>query len=376
MLIQCTKKLLDELGIKAPPLQKGEGLFSWHANLFYYNRRKTMVMVNDSNRYVIVLHGLKKRDFEHLDELIPAAIKSVFQDECIDEAIIDEYLRRAGEVVFTRTTDKSSISRVVKAGENVSFYSRGLAGGDIIQGELSRRISRLLIGTGQGGTDYTFPHLDLMEDLEELRGGPVVKCRAAVMKVRLDLDNFDVWRQLVIPLNFTFGRLHDVLQIAFGWRDYHLHEFFIYGEKGPVDWYYINHPAFHKEGYKPVLNLVCAEEDLKTSSATEQRLDRVVRLAEVPFKIAKYNYDFGDDWQHYIVVEKVIDDHVVNHPVCLDGSGDAPPEDVGGEMGYALFVKAMADKNHPEHENCREWIGGLNLDKFDLAEVNRRFLFV
>src|SRR5699024_8237482 len=79
MLIQCTKKLLDQLKIKpqAPPEIEEEKLFSWHANLLTINRRKAVVLVNDSNRYVIVLYGLLARNFKKLDELIFEAIRTI-----------------------------------------------------------------------------------------------------------------------------------------------------------------------------------------------------------------------------------------------------------------------------------------------------------
>lgn len=64
MLIQCTKKLLDELNIKPASALEEEPLFSWHANLMMLSHRKTVVLVNDKNRYVVVLHGLKAKDFK------------------------------------------------------------------------------------------------------------------------------------------------------------------------------------------------------------------------------------------------------------------------------------------------------------------------
>jgi len=89
MLIQCTKKLLDELNIK-PATSADEGpIFSWHANLITVKRRKAVVLVNDKNRYVIILHGLKAKDFKKLDEHIIQAIRETFQDECIKDEIIE-----------------------------------------------------------------------------------------------------------------------------------------------------------------------------------------------------------------------------------------------------------------------------------------------
>lgn len=57
-----------------------------------------------------------------------------------------------------------------------------------------------------------------------------------------------------------------------------------------------------------------------------------------------YTYDLGDNWEHEIVLEKVIDDYDANHPICL-----------GGESGYEEFLKIMADPTHTEYEHMIRW---------------------
>src|SRR5919108_5111185 len=59
-------------------------------------------------------------------------------------------------------------------------------------------------------------------------------------------------------------------------------------------------------------------------------------------------------------------------PVCLTGKRACPPEDCGGIWGYAGFLEAMHDPQHPEHEEMLEWAGGeFDPEAFDLDEVNR-----
>ncbi len=86
-----------------------------------------------------------------------------------------------------------------------------------------------------------------------------------------------------------------------------------------------------------------------------------------------YEYDFGDDWQHELLVEKIHPAEKGTHyPICLEGAGACPPEDVGGVPGYAEFLKAMSDPNHPEHQDYRDWIGGpFDSQKFDHKKVNQ-----
>jgi hypothetical protein len=63
----------------------------------------------------------------------------------------------------------------------------------------------------------------------------------------------------------------------------------------------------------------------------------------------------------------------MRHPICLDGARACPPEDVGGFPGYSVFLEAICDPNHEEHEQYMEWIGGaFDPGFFDLDEVNRK----
>ena len=149
MLIQCTKKLLDELDIKPEWQGDEESLFSWHANLITVNRRKTVVIVNDKNRYVIVLHGLKAKDFKKLDTSIEQAIRETFQQECIKDEIIEQFIQRAKEINFTKTKDRTSVARMNKACEEIYFNEDLLTGDSLIQSNLSIRVSHYLVGHGK-----------------------------------------------------------------------------------------------------------------------------------------------------------------------------------------------------------------------------------
>jgi hypothetical protein len=60
-------------------------------------------------------------------------------------------------------------------------------------------------------------------------------------------------------------------------------------------------------------------------------------------------------------------------PVCLQGRGACPPEDVGGVGGYANFLEALRDPEHEEHEEYLTWIGGkFAPNAFDMELVNQR----
>ena len=85
-----------------------------------------------------------------------------------------------------------------------------------------------------------------------------------------------------------------------------------------------------------------------------------------------YRYDFGDDWRHEIVLEQVLPArHSVSHPICLDGQGHGPPEDVGGVLGYEEFLRPLSYRYLLEYRPTRKWAGGdFDPDEFDLETVN------
>jgi hypothetical protein len=156
-----------------------------------------------------------------------------------------------------------------------------------------------------------------------------------IYQVKISLGDVipEVWRRVALPGGYSLDRVHRVIQLAMGWQDYHLHSFEIdgvqYGQPDPD-----------------------GELDLR------DELD--VRLDSVAGKDSEflYTYDFGDWWEHEVVVEQIDPaDPDERYPICLAGQNACPPEDVGGAYGYAGFLAALADPEHPEHEAMREWIG-------------------
>lgn len=152
----------------------------------------------------------------------------------------------------------------------------------------------------------------------------------------------------------TLARLHDVIQMAMGWDDYHLHEFEIGGVR-----YGIN----DGEGWGP--------------PPKDERRARLHHVAPVGTTVA-YQYDFGDCWDHDIEVEAVLPAEAgQRYPVCLAGEGACPPEDCGGTWGFAELLEVLADPDHEEHERMLQWVGGaFDPEHFDLAAVNETLSFI
>lgn len=349
MLIQCTKKLLDQLKIKPAAAKDEQPLFSWHANLITVNHRKAVVLVNDSSRYVITLYGLKAKDFANLDDLITNGIRETFLDECIKEEIVDNYLNFTPEIVYTKTKNRSYVAKMNKACDTVFFYGGILSTDTINQSTVNIKASANSVG------DDTLPCDILYRDLKDFAREPIFRSKAFQFKVTLDLENHHVWRRILVPSHITFRQLHNVLQIVFDWEGYHLHDFNIF------------------DGKKSIVNLVCDTEAFEYLGDVPMILETEKRLTDYIPKYSRlqYTYDFGDDWEHYIELEKVIDDYPENYPECLAGEGKTPPEDVGGSSGYDQFLEAYLNPNHPEHQDMVQW-AGYRYQDFNIEFVNRR----
>ncbi len=168
------------------------------------------------------------------------------------------------------------------------------------------------------------------------------------LKITLRDSHPPLWRRVLVRDDTTLAKLNFIIQIAMGWSNSHLHDFTILGER-------YSEPS--PEDGEPV------------KDERRYKLNQFVTGAK--FKFA-YQYDFGDSWDHAVVVEKILPpDPGVRYPVCVAGKHACPPEDVGGVWGYAGFLEALADPNHAEHENYWEWIGGeFDPEAFDLEGVN------
>jgi hypothetical protein len=172
------------------------------------------------------------------------------------------------------------------------------------------------------------------------------------IKVTLDDTHPPVWRRILVPGNTTLLKLHDILQIVMGWEDYHLHMFTIAGE-------FYGNPADDEYG------------DLGTLNESRYKLSQLFDSEGQRFS---YEYDFGDSWDHTLLVEKILPpEESQRYPLCLKGKRACPPEDVGGVWGYENFLEAIADPNHEEHDEYLEWVGWeFDPQAFDLEEINAR----
>jgi len=162
------------------------------------------------------------------------------------------------------------------------------------------------------------------------------------LKVTLRGSRPPIWRRLRVPSDSTLRKLHDIIQAAFGWEDYHMWAFETRRDRFGV-----------------------ADRELGIRSAASQRLDQV---APTPEDRLCYIYDFGDNWEHDILVEDITEPEPgTAYPHCLTGRRASPPEDSGGIWGYEYLTEILADPGHEEHKDRLEWLGLDSADQFDPA---------
>jgi hypothetical protein len=157
-----------------------------------------------------------------------------------------------------------------------------------------------------------------------------------------------IWRRFTVPSGIRLCCLHDVLQVVMGWTDVHAHQF----EKDERSWGVIEYdhdPGMENEARMP--------------------LDKV--LSEVGESII-YVYDFGDNWKHEVVLEKVLPLQLETLPLrCVAGERRCPPEDVGGVPGYQDFLDVTFEPRHEKFDHHRRWAGGpFQPEEFNLPAVN------
>ncbi len=189
------------------------------------------------------------------------------------------------------------------------------------------------------------------------------------LRIRVELRDVEpsIWRVLDVPATTTLPVLHQVLQVAMGWTDSHLHEF---TDGDPL-------------ARRPVRSFVPAA-DLEDGWGDGEPEDHVTvgELLRVPGDTLHYLYDFGDDWRHVLTLESVTPDDV-DRARLVDGARACPPEDCGGAPGYehlVTTVRALADRrpvDADDEEHVHLVFGGRpafvvlsDLDRFDVDEAD------
>lgn len=175
-----------------------------------------------------------------------------------------------------------------------------------------------------------------------------------------------IWRRIQVPATYTFWDLHVAIQDSMGWTDTHLHHFEILN------------PA---TGMKEEIGL--PDEDAIEDSILAGWKKNISHYFSSDNDKAEYVYDYGDNWEHEIKLEKILpalDD--IQYPICVAGKRECPPEDCGGPWGYEEFLEAIMDPKHERHEELLAWVGGefdpeyFNKEEVDFDDPKHRLEFM
>ena len=166
------------------------------------------------------------------------------------------------------------------------------------------------------------------------------------LKVTLMGSRPPIWRRILVPNTITLGKLHQVLQVVMGWEDEHLHQF-VQGRE--------------------LYGVPDKEEVFFGMSATDENKTILSSLLSKEKEWLTYEYDFGDGWEHKLVLEKKLPfDSAMQLPHCIKGKRACPPEDCGGIWGYMDLIGIMSDKSSPEYAERVEWLEeNFGIDNFD-----------
>lgn len=162
-----------------------------------------------------------------------------------------------------------------------------------------------------------------------------------------------IWRRILVPSDLLLSDFHKVIQTTMGWTNSHLHQFIknrtFYARRMPDDYTW---EELNNVDYK----------EIKISDLLKKEKEKIV-----------YEYDFGDSWEHEIILEKILPiDEEKKYPVCLTGKNNCPPEDCGGIWGYSDLLEILKHPDHEEYEEYSEWLGeDFDPKYFDKDKINK-----
>lgn len=256
------------------------------------------------------------------------------------EPAIKRKLKKAGEGTQTIEFNRIELNEIYDSTGEAATYAR------------SKEKQRLMAVQSKIVRIFEKDHAALFEPMmsKPVRKKLIVSDQLSQFRISLLDIKPTIWRRIQVR-DCSLGELHQHIQAAMGWQDCHLHQFVINGESyGPNsadDFGTDMHDA----------------DDVILSQLLPKSGERLHWL---------YEYDFGDDWRHELLFEGFPPiDQKTKYPICLEGERACPPEDVGGFMGYAEYLEALADPSHEQHDELLEWRGWFDPEDFDAAKVTR-----
>lgn len=402
LAIHATRKLLTAL--KREPLSNvvadQSRLGTWYADLNMTARRRVVVLLNEKTLLTLAM-PLKEFAADPVNS-VRSSLAGVLHEINVPDDVIAREISLITDAVFTKTQSRVMLALMRQAMDVAAGY---IANKEPLE-QFNRTMTTYLYGRRSSpnafdlpvdlvsevlgvptskpkGVDFgsylkthDSPHETLLEIARVLKVAlsptamrPTMptkksrtmaatpasskskgKVRALVFRVSLDHINPEIWREIRVPETATLRHLHEVIQIAMGWLDCHLHSF----EIGPRS--YGNPSMF--DDFDELIN----ERQTKISSLDLKKGKQIT-----------YIYDIGNYWKHTISVQKEV---VVAHDesfAVIDGARACPPEDSGGPWGYQRFCEIMSNPRRREHKVTAEsYNKPFEPEKFDLKVVQAK----
>jgi hypothetical protein len=151
-----------------------------------------------------------------------------------------------------------------------------------------------------------------------------------------------IWRRVQVPAKYSFWDLHVAIQDAMGWLDYHLHAFRI-----------------HRPHKSKMIEIGIPDDEVADNVVLPGWDIPISDYFTEPGKAASYEYDFGDGWEHEVLIEGILlKKKGSKYPRCIAGERACPPEDCGSVPGYYRLLDIIRNPNHDEYQETIDWLKG------------------
>lgn len=353
VIIRCTQKLLKRIGmpVRSPdrptnnpdrptygPVEPTSTtrLGDWFATPVQVGRQHFILLIAERTRVPVVVRG---KNAKHLGAHLVEALPDVLHTMGVPDAAVSRETDEMRQCVYAPTNDRSIVGTL---NEFAYFLARHVE--EEPEAELVR-LALELSGTPVSVLETSIRRLTLRAF--EGDASPD-KIRTYRLKVTLARSEPAIWRRFEVPADVPLDQLHLVLQIVMGWTNSHLH-------------------AFERDGV--IYGTYDSESEI---ACVDERLRRLSDVLTEPGASLDYEYDFGDGWEHRIVLEAIVDGGTRVARV-LDGQRACPPDDTGGIHRYQDLLKVIANPTHPDHQELMDWFGaGFDPDTYDFTKVNAR----
>lgn len=365
MRIACTSCATDLIQATIPRTSREElPFFCWHAHVYTYNRRKILVLINDLTGFPVIFYRPRVNQLKNFNVVVDTAIREAFLTYGIKPEHIDSYFNAAGPIVLDRKTSRRVLGHLTQWKYELIARLDSYAVGPFIDKQLTQPIFACDV-IPFCWTNYQHCK-DLMiqgfRDILSVNENELFAIESYELKLELKLNHHKVVRKILLPASTTLNRLHNLIQLVFGWRDSHLHQFLLLPQGAPsidskAKVYIVNAAKPLEETLKGINSPYMVDVSTTIKEAFSQQCD------------LWYEYDSGDGWQHKITLEKISILPSSQYRL-LDSIGVCPPDDVGGEIGYEEFTQIMTDENHPCHADAKNWLMEQTKHRKSVDEIN------